>query len=201
MALGSSGPADIDDSAAGILMRRCARTGRGYATVWSESGCLTLPVPAACLKGAHFCMGAERTLWPSFKHRATLDLNTTVAVYERFSHGPMHARFALGTLYALEPSCMPVAMTEATGPSTAPGGAKGLLGALLSAATSEGAAQSPEQAEATLAAIASLGFAPTDLSWASFVFANASAARPDAAAFRAPKRCRASLPEGAELDA
>jgi hypothetical protein len=96
---------------------------------------------------------------------------------------------------------MPLSMIEATGPAHRGGEDNGGAGggaALTQLFDALLAGEEPPPA--LLEAIAALDIKPTDLSWMSATFSNASATRPTTAAFRSPARCRLSFPEDAQLD-
>ena len=216
LALGAEGPADIDASTMGVFLRKCSWTGRTFATVWTESACVTFPTPSRCLEGANMCAGYKASPWPSFSHRATLDEDTSMDVWQRSRHGGNDdggdglgvgsdgggcsggdcARFPVSTLYTLKDSCMPVVMTQAVGPAARGGGGKhGVMSGLLELF---GAAM-PVDVLAAVKLQDAPTIEPTDLNWLQAVFSNATTERPNNGLFRAPERCRKSFPADANL--
>lgn len=202
----------VDESTAGVFMRRCSWTGRAYATVWTPSGCITIPVPDVCLaRGAKMCFGAAHSSWPAWEQHADIDNQHELKTFVREDWAKTED--AVSRIFVMRRTCAPLALHTVVGPNvhahngtTLGASSDSLMRWLASFVASSGAAEGDNSVawrdaaarilDAQLAGSAGRTPKASRFNWLSGMFLNSTFDRPKDSVFGAPARCHASFPEG-----
>jgi hypothetical protein len=200
----------VDESTAGLYMRRCSWSGHAYATIWTPSACITIPVPDVCLaRGARMCFGSAHSSWPAWESHASIDAEHEIKTFVRADW--TKEEDALSRIFVLRRTCAPIALHTIVGPNvhanaTTLGGSDSLMRWLASFVSSSGAGAGDNSVpwrdaaarilDAQLAGSAGCAPKASRFNWLSGTFLNSTFDRPDDSVFGAPARCHASFPEG-----